>query len=163
MRTWLVIALIISLVANAFLIGMMLGRPLFRPPLAHPPFPALPPMLSGDAVHRIRDSFYQRNISEHEHLRSLRHDLVTELASDSTNRARVDSLANEIYRLQRDLQRSIIDYVDSLKTLVPGADRLVLQRWILESFGERDQMRREHRWRHGQDRPTEDRPRFDSN
>jgi Spy/CpxP family protein refolding chaperone len=115
-------------------------------------------MLSGDPIQRIRDSFYRRNISEHEHLRRLRRDLVAELASENTNQARVDSLSSQIYQLQRDLQKSIIDYVDSLKAIVPPADRLLLQRWIVESFGERDQMHRGYRWRHGQDRHPEDRP-----
>ena len=81
----------------------------------------------------------------HEHLVDLRHQLVVELASDSTNQARVDSLLNAINDGQRKLQLGIIAYIDSLKTFAPMKDQLQLQHWILQNFGERQHMKHRRR------------------
>ena len=64
-----------------------------------------------------------------------------EMASDSTDREKVDRLIDEIVNEQRALQESIIDYIDSLKCFIPEKDRPELHRWIMDSFGERKHMR----------------------
>ena len=145
MKTWLAVGLIISLIVNAFLIGIMVGKPPIKAPFSRAPFPPLPPGLRGKHAQEFRDSFFESNRPMHEHLVDLRHQLVVELASDSTNQARVDSLLNAINDGQRKLQLGIIAYIDSLKTFAPMKDQLQLQHWILQNFGERQHMKHRRR------------------
>jgi hypothetical protein len=145
MRTWLVIGLIASLIVNAFLIGIMVGKPPMTAPFSREPFPPLPSVLKGRHAQEFRNSFFESNRPLHEHLMDLRRQLVAELASDSTNQARVDSLVNAISENQRELQLGIINYIDSLKSFAPMKDQLQLQRWILQNFDERQHMRHHRR------------------
>ena len=152
-RNWLIVILIVSLVANAFLIGLIVGKPPLSTPCARPAFPGLPPVLKGRSVREFRDSFFQAKRPMHDQLRNLRHELAMEMASDSTDRARVDSLVNEINDMQRDLQLSIIDYIDSLKSFAPMDDQRQLRHWILESFGENRHMRHQRPGRNYPENP----------
>ena len=147
LRTWLVVVLIVSLVVNAFLIGLIIGKPPMRFPVPRAPFPPLPPMIKGEVVPGLRAHFFPSEDSAHQHLRELRRELVMEMASDSTDREKIDSLIDEIVNEQRALQESIIDYIDSLKSFVPENNQAELHRWIMESFGERKYLRKGRRSR----------------
>ena len=140
-RTWLIVALIVSLVVNAFLIGLIIGNPPVKLRVPRTPFPPLPPMIKGEVVPGLRAHFFPPEDSANQHLCELRRELVMEMASDSTDREKVDRLIDEIINEQRALQESIIDYIDSLKCFIPEKDRAELHHWIMESFGERKHMR----------------------
>jgi hypothetical protein len=160
-RTWLIIGLVVSLVVNALFIGFIIGRPLHAPLPPLPPFPPLPPMAGGERVPGLREHISLAADSTRMHIRQLRRQLVMELASDATNRSRVDSLIIEINRAQRTLQLSIVDYIDSLRTIVPKKDEMELRHWIMECFGEGGPMRAgHHRSGHpGTEPPPSDSPR----
>jgi hypothetical protein len=135
-KTWLIIALMASLVVNALFIGFIIGRP-FHPPVPPlPPFPPCPPSPVGELVPGLREHMSLTSDSTRKHLRQLRQQLVQALASDPTNPVQVDSLLDAIGVEQRKLQESIITYLDSLKTVAPGPNRLELRRWIMDCFGE---------------------------
>jgi hypothetical protein len=141
-KTWLIIVLVVSLAINGLLIGLILGRP-FAPPFPPPPpFPPSPPMAKSESLPRLREYISHSTDSARKHVRQLRRQLVMELASDSTNQARVDSLLDAIGSEQRALQESVIAYLDSLKTVVPKPDRGELHHWIMECFGEDRPMHR---------------------
>lgn len=134
MRTWIVIALVLSLMLNAMIIGFFISKPMKRA-IPRMPFPPAPPGISHEIVPGLRDHFFQSRDDVHKHLNQLRTNLAVELAKDNTNAAAVDSLLDAISDEQRAMQESIIAYIDSLKDIVPQEEKQQLYDWILEHFG----------------------------
>lgn len=134
MKPWIVIALVLSLMLNAMIVGFFISKPV-KHAIPRMPFPPTPPGLSHEIVPGLRDHFFQSRDDVHKHLNQLRTDLAVELARDNTNSAAVDSLLDAISDEQRAMQESIIAYIDSLKDIVPQEEKPQLYDWILERFG----------------------------
>jgi hypothetical protein len=143
-KTWLIIVLIVSLVLNAFLLGFLFGKPPQLARVPRVPFPPLPPELKGGMVEELRRDFLASKLPTHRHLGELRRQLVMEMASDSTDRTRVDSLLDEICQEQRALQEEIINFIDTVKIAIPPEERMPMRQWIMQSFGEQEHQRGRH-------------------
>ena len=137
-KTWLIVIVIISIILNAFLIGFYVGVPDTPRHRMRHPLPPLPPMFEGQTFHNLRSDFNEEMTPLHQKLRELRHEILMEMISNDTDRARVDSLVDAIMFEQRKVQESIIDYLDTLKAIVPEEDRDRLHGWMMGHFGEED-------------------------
>ena len=144
MKTWLIIVMIVALMANALILGFFISKPV-RHAIPRMPFPPVPPMVNHDIIPGLRHYFFNSRDSLHKHLRQLRMSLAEELTANDTDRSVIDSLVTAISDEQRNLQESIIAYVDSLKKIIPEEDRDQLRQWIMENFGERSHKPYRHR------------------
>ena len=144
MKTWLIVVVIVALMANALILGLFISRPV-RHAIPRMPFPPAPPGVSQDILPDLRDHFFHSRDSLRKHMRQLRTNLAEEIASDNTDKAVVDSLLSAISDEQRELQESIIAYIDSLKGIIPEEEKSQLYDWIMEHFGQMRSEKREHR------------------
>ena len=156
-KTWLIVIVIISIIMNAFLIGFFVGVPAIPQHRKRPTLPPLPPTFEGQTFRNLRDNFTMEITPLHQKMRELKHEILVEMISENTDRARVDSLVDAIISEQRRVQESIIGYLDTLKATVPEEDRERLYGWMVGHFGEQDFLRGKRFRHHRGQLPSPDR------